>query len=72
MGKLTPKYEPTLTFSIEKDGFYGYYYEPVENKFPGKSMVIFAAQPLRLPAESYDKQHVPGGAPPGEGVQRQP
>ena len=37
---LKPKYEPTRTFSIEKDGFYGYYYEPAENKFPGKSMVI--------------------------------
>ena len=40
MRRLTPKYEPSLTFSVERDGFYGYYYEPVENKFPGKSMVI--------------------------------
>ena len=35
-----PKYEPTQTFSIEKDGFYGFYYEPAEIRFPGKSMVI--------------------------------
>ena len=40
MRRLTPKYEPTLTFSVERDGFFGCYYEPAESKFPGKSMVI--------------------------------
>ena len=40
MNKPKPKYEPAKSFSVEKDGFYGLYYEPKENKFPGKGMVI--------------------------------
>lgn len=40
MKKPKPKYKPTRTFSVEKDGFYGEYHEPEQNLFPGKGMVI--------------------------------
>ena len=39
MKKPKPKYNPIRTFSVEKDGFYGAYYEPTQNRFPGKAMV---------------------------------
>lgn len=40
MKKPEPKYTPTRTFSVDADGFYGLYYEPKINNFPGKAMVI--------------------------------
>jgi len=40
MKKPSPKYKPLERFSVEKDGFYGVYYEPEENKFPGKGMIV--------------------------------
>lgn len=40
MRKLT-KYEPARRFTIPQDGFYGSYYRPEEDHFPGKAMVVF-------------------------------
>lgn len=38
--KLT-KYEPTRSFTVDNDGFYGNYYKPEKDYFPGKVLVIF-------------------------------
>ncbi|MEE3488380.1 MAG: acyl-CoA thioester hydrolase/BAAT C-terminal domain-containing protein [Bulleidia sp.] len=40
MKKPSPKYEPSERFTVEKDGFYGSYYEPEKNNFSGKGMVV--------------------------------
>lgn len=40
MGKPKPKYNPKVRFTVEKDGFYGEYYEPETILFPGKAMVV--------------------------------
>ena len=40
MSRFKPKHEPVRTFSVAQDGFYGMYFEPEVNRFPGKGMVI--------------------------------
>ena len=40
MPKPKSKYDPTCTFTVEADGFYGEYYEPEKILFPGKAMVV--------------------------------
>ena len=56
MFKPEPKYSPTKTFSVAEDGFYGIYYEPKENLFPGKGMVFCTGSdgsfPLARPVSS--------------------
>lgn len=39
MKKLT-KYTPERVFTIEEDGFHGTYYKPLEDKYPGKVMIL--------------------------------
>ena len=40
MGKPKLKYAPNATFTVDRDGFFGEYYEPKAIHFPGKAMVV--------------------------------
>ena len=40
MRKPKTKYQPDHVFSVDKDGFFGMYFEPEVNRFPGKGMVV--------------------------------
>ena len=53
MNKFKPQNEPIRTFSVDQDGFFGMYFEPKMNRFPGKGMVICTG----ADAEAYEAQH---------------
>ena len=58
MRRHITKYEPNQTFSVEENGFYGVLYEPKNNMFPGKGMVVCSGTDgsflfTRLAAEKF-------------------
>ena len=62
--KPKTKYTPTETFSVSKDGFFGMYFEPIENRFPGKGLVICSGSDgsfllSRLGAERFYEAGIP-------------
>lgn len=36
-----PKYEPTQSFTMQEDDFFGEFYQPPQNRFPGKCVILF-------------------------------
>ena len=64
MNKFKPKNEPLRVFSVENDGFYGMYFEPEINRFPGKGMVICTGSDAsfllcRLGADKFLEEGMP-------------
>ena len=64
MAKPRARYQPTREFTIEHDGFYGVYYEPEHNQFPGKAMVVCTGSDgsfllCRLGAEKFYEAGMP-------------
>lgn len=55
MGKPKPKYLPKVKFTVEKDGFYGEYYEPETIRFPGKAMVVCSGSDGSLERRGFMK-----------------
>ena len=58
MRKPKTKYQPDHVFSVDKDGFFGMYFEPEVNRFPGKGMVVCSGTDgsflfTRLAAEKF-------------------
>ncbi|MBQ9046300.1 MAG: hypothetical protein IJ120_00215 [Solobacterium sp.] len=64
MKQNKPQYRPARIFTVAEDGFFGMYYEPSENRFPGKGMVVCSGTDgsflfTRLAAEMFFKAGMP-------------